>query len=241
MKSPIPEKVIKVRRDISSYLFHFVNRNKAPADALRSILEKGLIRGGIYPPSQIKTVCFTEAPLAEIVREDGILDSYNYKRLSLWGIGFKKQFIFDSGGLPVIYQPRSHLLHFHPSAYWRHVDFDLKSETDHTWQREWRVPVEEFRFDPREAILVIPSVEEFAGELWRVSIDVESKDGEVIYYSGVFKKWDFIPLEYADISDDTSIEVCRGDDFQDIIDERYYDKMDFDAPSLKRTKGVSSE
>jgi hypothetical protein len=215
-----------VRRDISSYLFHFVNREDSPADTLRAILDCGHIRGGIYPPAASKTVCFTEAPLVDVVRADGVLEAHSYKRLSLWGIGFKKQFVFESGGLPVIYQPSSHLEDLHPSAWWRHVDFDLKKGLDYTWQREWRVHTEEFHFESADVVLVIPSVDEFVEELWEICVDIEDDHGELTYNGGIYKKWDFIPLKHVDISDDASIEVCRGDDFRDIIREGYYDRID---------------
>ncbi len=230
MKSSIPDKVAKVRRDITGYLFHFVNRDPDPADTLRKILGCGFIRGGIYPPSKTRTVCFTEAPLAEVVREDGILDSHSYKRLSLWGIGFKKDFIFGAGGLPVVYQPRSMLGTLHESSIWRHVDFDLGKGIDYTWQREWRVQTEEFHFETEDAILVIPDVRAFVRELWEISYDAEMEDGEVVYSGGTYKKWDFIPLAHADFAKDEDIEVCRGDNFRDIIHEGDYDKMDFFGP-----------
>ncbi len=228
MKSSIPEKVARVRTDISSYLFHFVNRGNTPADRLRAILKCGYIRGGLYPPATKKSVCFTEAPLADVVRQDGILDSHSYQRLSLWGIGFKKKFIFDAGGLPVIYQPRVRLADIHPNAHWRHVDFDLETGTDYSWQREWRICSEEFHFESEHAVLVVPSVDEFVDQLWEVSIDIEDDHGELTYSAGVYKKWNFIPLEHADISNDTDIEVCRGDDFRDIIEDDFYDKMNYD-------------
>ena len=96
---------------------------------------------------------FTEAPLAEIRNQDGILDSHNYKRLSLWGIGFRKEYIFETGGLPVVYQPRGLLSSLHEDKQWRHVDFDLLNGIDFSWQREWRVKTEEFHFESEHAIL----------------------------------------------------------------------------------------
>jgi hypothetical protein len=84
MRNPIPSHLKKVRRDITSYLFHFVNREGTPAEILKSILNDRFIRGGIYPPSATSTVCFTEAPLREVIRQDGILDSHRYRRLSTW-------------------------------------------------------------------------------------------------------------------------------------------------------------
>jgi hypothetical protein len=230
MKSPIPEKVARVRKDITSYLFHFVNRDGSPADTLRAILADKFIRGGVYSPSASKTICLTEAPLADVVRADGILDSHSYQRLSLWGIGFKKAFIFKAGGLPVIYQPRARLAELQATAHWRHVEFDLAKGTDFTWQREWRVPADELHFESEDVVLVVPSVDEFVEALWHVSIDIEDEHGELTYYSGVFKNWDFIPLEHSEISDDSSIEVCRGDDFVDIIQDDWYGRMEFHGP-----------
>lgn len=130
----------------------------------------------------------------------------------------------------MIYQPRARLDDIHTDARWRHVDFDLAAGTDYTWQREWRVRCDEFHFESEDTVLVIPSVEDFVDQLWEVSIDAEDDHGEITYNGGVYKKWDFIPLEHADISNDADIEVCRGDDFRDIIQEDYYDRMKYDGP-----------
>jgi hypothetical protein len=108
------------------------------------------------------------------------------------GIGFRKEFVFQCGGLPVVYQPRGRLSDLIDSAHWRHVDFELSGGIDYTWQREWRVPTKEFRFEREDVILVIPDVTEFVEELWHCSIDVEYEDGELTYYGGIFTNWDFI-------------------------------------------------
>ena len=79
-------------------------------------------------------------------------------------------------------------------------------------------------------VLVIPNVSQMVHELWYVSIDVDVSDGESFLYSETVKKWDFIPLEHADVADDKSIEVCRTEDWHDIIFEDYYEKMEYDGP-----------
>ena len=55
-------------------------------------------------------------------------------------------------------------------------------------------------------------------------------DGEAVLYAEAFKKWDFVPLEHADINDDKSIEVCRMKNWRDIIEEDYYAEMDYEGP-----------
>jgi hypothetical protein len=54
--------------------------------------------------------------------------------------------------------------------------------------------------------------------------------GEAHLLGGAVKKWDFIPLDHADVSDDASIEVCRSDDWTDIIREEHYGDMVYHGP-----------
>ena len=140
MKSRIPAEVANVRRDLSGYAFHFVRRDPTPASTLGKILSERCIEGRTYGRSLTPSVCFTDAPLAEVVRQDGVLEACDYMRLSLWGIGFKKEALYALGGRPVIYQAAEEIALLDSSIRWRHVDFD-PAKVDYTWQREWRVPV----------------------------------------------------------------------------------------------------
>ena len=227
MKNPIPSSVARVRKDITSFVFHFVRRQD-PLEALRAILKEGYIRGGVYPPGSDSVVCFTEAPLAEVIRQNGILEAHGYDRLSLWGIGFKKDQVFGQGGLPVIYQPRTLYERLPPELRWRHVDFDPGHGIDFTWQREWRVQTEQFALAEVETILVVPDVTAFVKDLWEIRVDAEYEDGELVLYGGAVPKWDFIPIDNVDLSDDRSIEVCRGKDFVELLDDEDYKKMMFE-------------
>jgi hypothetical protein len=230
MRSRIPTEVRKVRRDLTNYAFHFVNREPSPQMTLSKILADGLVEGKVYLPSAAPVVCLTDAPLAEIVRQDGFLDALDYRRLSLWGIGFEKTLLFELGARPVIYQPRRELSLLDSSISWRHVDYDPTNGVDFSWQREWRVPTRELRFTSANVVLVVPEVDVFVRDLWEVFIDVDVADGEAHLLSQIVKKWDFIPLDHTDINDDASIEVCRSDDWMDIIREEHYDDMDFHDP-----------
>jgi hypothetical protein len=229
MKSNVPSEVSKVRRDLTGYCFHFLRRDPDPVAAMRSILSEGTLRGRTYRPASIPTICFTDAPLSEVTRQDEVLETLGYERLSLWGIGFRKGDLFQRGARPVIYQDPSELKLLDRSIWWRHVDFD-PSKVDFTWQREWRLQADRLTFTSQEVVLVIPDVSRLVRDLWYVSIDVDVSDGEASLYAQTCKKWDFVPLEHADISDDKSIEVCRTEDWHDIISEEYYDKMEYNGP-----------
>jgi hypothetical protein len=101
---------------------------------------------------------------------------------------------------------------------------------DFTWQREWRLQADRLTFTEKDVVLIIPDVAAVSGDLWKVYIDVDVSDGEANLNAEVFKKWDFVPLEHADITDDKSIEVCRTKNWRDIITEDYYGEMDYEGP-----------
>ena len=85
-------------------------------------------------------------------------------------------------------------------------------------------------FVPEDVVLVIPEVAAFIRNLWLAVVDVDVCDGEAVLEGHVVKKWDFVPLEFADVTDDASIEVCRADDWRDLIADDYYDKMECEGP-----------
>lgn len=229
MKSTVPSEVSKVRRDLTGYCFHFLRREPDPVAAMRTILNEGCLRGRTYRPASVPVICFTDAPLIEVTRQDEVLETLGYERLSLWGLGFRKRDLFRKGARPVIYSPPSEFQLLDQSISWRHVDFDPE-KVDFTWQREWRLQTDRLAFTPEEVVLVVRDVSPIVRELWYVSIDVDVSDGEAVLCSETVKKWDFIPLDHADIADDKGIEVCRTENWHDIISEDYYDKMEYEGP-----------
>jgi hypothetical protein len=229
-RSRVPTEVRKVRRDLTKYAFHFVNREPSPQETLSKILADRFVEGKVYPPSATPVVCLTDAPLTEIVRQDGVLGDLDYQRLSLWGIGFEKGWLFELGARPVIYQPREEFSLLDSSISWRHVDYDLRSDVDFSWQREWRIPTRKLRFARENVVLVVPEIDVFVSDLWEVFIDVDVSDGEAHLGACTVTKWDFIPLDHAEFNDDASIEVCRSDDWTDIIREEHYGDMVYHDP-----------
>jgi hypothetical protein len=229
MNSKVPSEVLKIRRDLTGYCFHMLRREPDPVVAMRAILTEGLLKGRIYRPASVPVICFTDAPLIEVTRQDPVLETLAYERLSLWGLGFRKVDLFRKGARPVIYQPPSELELLDRSIRWRHVDFDPE-KMDFAWQREWRLQADRLIFTEKDVVLIIPDVAAVSGDLWKVSIGVDVSDGDTTVCGEVFNKWDFVPLEHGDITDDKSIEVCRTKTWREIIADDYYAEMDYEGP-----------
>lgn len=161
MKSDLPLKLQQIRLDLSDWVWHFTNADGSEFDTLKAILQSGHVLGGTDQFCLEPAVCFTEMPLTEAVRQLPTLQAQRYKRLSGYGVGFRKRWIFDRGGLPVIYQPRSMFADLPPTQRWRHCDFDLTQGIDFTWQREWRVPCERLVFTKDDdPTVVVPTHDE---------------------------------------------------------------------------------
>ena len=177
------------RRDLGSLAIHWTKAagggggffRKAPprlkADAvLGQILTDGALRGG---DGHIKgrhiCVCFTEAPLVEMVSVfasialAGNADALQYEP---YGIGVSKEWLFQLGGRPVIYQPAHEYEQLPEGVRWRHVSFDPPG-IDFTWEREWRIPAKNVNLDAAQTWVFVPSqiiadhfVEKYPG--WRI-------------------------------------------------------------------------
>ena len=148
------------REDISDYLVHFTkgDTDEEAFGRLRTILaehrllgSRENIRGGHC------CVCFSEAPLAAL--EHGLLNSSAYSRYSPFGILFTKTHIYSSGGRPAIYQGYEEYEGLPDTHNWRHVTYNPNGDPaiDFTWEREWRIRADEFRFDGSVAAAVVPN------------------------------------------------------------------------------------
>lgn len=179
MSSHIPEAIKKFRRDLSGWLWHFCRRDGNPLETLRAILESGYIRGGTDRFCQEVAVCLTETPLTESIRQSGTLEQRNYARLSDYGLGFCKEWVFSKGGLPVIYQPAAMRLLLPEEMRWRHCDLDYTRGIDFTWQREWRVPAERLEFTHEDDVIVVVRTESEAGQLLWSNMCIDDRHDEI--------------------------------------------------------------
>ena len=169
------------RTDISDSLIHYTRAHaegEDPFDRLRSIVSDCCLLGGTGKIRGAHAcVCFSEAPLAS----GGLVNSGSYSKYSPFGVMFKKEWIFEQGGRPVIYQPGAEYDVLPDVLKWRHVTYEPPT-TDFTWEREWRVNCAELQFDPSVATIVLPTREYLS---WLVADHEGEQDCFAYQYSTI--------------------------------------------------------
>lgn len=164
-------------KDMSKFVVHFTREssdNSAFLNSLailyaRNIEARTAFGAGRKLPPARKSVCFSEAPLHELARIA--------KGRGMHGIGFRKEFLVERGGGPILYAYKDT---DHAKAIDRMVR-EAVDEPDHPvwsiapfvdlpgtygnskylfeWEREWRV-VGDLEFDTEDpAFLIIPEAE----------------------------------------------------------------------------------
>ncbi len=170
------------RPDITNKLIHFTSGNSFDEafDRLQRIVDDCcLIGSGEKIRGSYRCVCFTEAPLTSL--QHGLVNPSAYTRYSPFGIMFEKQWLYEQGGRPVIYQPETEFGLLPNELRWRHVRYE-PGVSDFTWEREWRIHTDELHFSPNVAGIVVPE------EKWaRIMIGEHNaeQDYEVQRYSQI--------------------------------------------------------
>jgi hypothetical protein len=130
------------------------------ADSFRAILKDKCIKAyGGQRTSPRPRICFSEAPLSNITQ---LIASGNRSfHYQYFGISLEKQWLFERGGRPVIYQPTAERTQLPADMQYRHVTYDptVPGHRDVTFEREWRIPVAELPLDPRAMTLIVPTRE----------------------------------------------------------------------------------
>jgi hypothetical protein len=104
-----------------------------------------------------------------------------YSRYSPFGILVEKQWIFEQGGRPVIYQSNAEFEFLPEQIRWRHMRYE-PGTVDFTWEREWRIRCNELHFSPNLAGIVVPT------KKWADALIAEhdaEQDFEVYRYSQI--------------------------------------------------------
>lgn len=147
------------RIDISSYLIHFTKGESTECafQCLRKIIsEKRLLGSGETIKGLFPCVCFSEAPLAALT--NGLINPRFYSKYSPFGILVHKQWLFEQGGRPVIYETDDEFVALTECHRWRHMRF-APPNIDFTWEREWRICGDHLEFDTDTASIVVPDDE----------------------------------------------------------------------------------
>jgi hypothetical protein len=210
MRSEIPKLVAAQRTDLSDWLWHFTRRDRSPLDTLLNILQTREVRGSTDRFSARPFVCFSEAPLAQLLLQSPVLEAQGYHRLSEHGVGVRKKWFYGKGGLPVIYEPDRMVSALPEDQRYRHVTLDLDRGLDYSWQREWRAACTSLVLDPKECIVVAPDIGALEGTVYEIdSDDIKEEDGWHSHLTFV-QYWSFIDLSYVkevQTIDDRAIDV----------------------------------
>lgn len=167
--------IVNTREDYSDYLFHFT-KGKDALDNLKTILSMQ----ALVSFEDDNVISFTEAPLPILCNMfDYFLDAHpNRPMFAPYGIGFKKQHLYDLGARHAIYGDGDEFNKLHPDLKWRFVKFDINSE-EFSWQREWRLKTEKglLDLDYSSAIVVVRSKEDL--EHLKISDTEMILDGDI--------------------------------------------------------------
>jgi hypothetical protein len=147
------------RPDLSTELVHFIRAESAVEafNTLRSILEERRLLGGTgFIKGGFRCICFCEAPI-RFVADAMARRSETGIRYQPFGIALPKTVVFAKGGRPVIYQSDAEFALLRKELRWRHVRYEPHAvhPVDFTWEREWRLPADEFPLDPAEAQVLV--------------------------------------------------------------------------------------
>lgn len=158
------------RRDLAALAIHWTRTDpggfldEAPRRDARTVLEQILgesfLRGGNrFIRGGHICVCFTEAPLAEMVSlfaSAAAAGEANALRYEPFGVGVPKEWLFQRGGRPVIYQPDAEYERLPAEIQWRHCRYEPPG-VDFTWEREWRIPTDRLDLDRAQTWVFVPT------------------------------------------------------------------------------------
>jgi hypothetical protein len=145
-----------IRPDISNTLIH-LTRDK---DGLKSeevfqkiVKEKKLIGNNEFIRGRHNCICFSETPISaigQIIAQDDTKFHYGP-----FGFLFSKKYLFEKGARPVIYQPDADYELLPDVLRYRHVRFEV-DYIDWTWEREWRLKIDQLDLDSSNVTLIVP-------------------------------------------------------------------------------------
>ena len=183
MKKSVLNSIKLFRKDMGNLLFHFtksrpqgtlsplinpyINVPLPPgADNAKSafyVLSEILVSSKLIGTSKCKRgghrcVSFTEWPVSELASlfaiNNELIKEGDKPRYEPYGIAVNKDWLFDKGGRPVIYQSEKEYKELPVHLQWRHVRYEPRYY-DFTWEREWRISCPELPLNPLEVLVIV--------------------------------------------------------------------------------------
>jgi hypothetical protein len=151
-----------IRDDLSDKLIHLTrgDSDQQAAETFLKILDERRLRGGTgCIKGSFCCVCFSEAPISKLGHILAAPGAHGM-RYSPFGVMVSKSWLFARGGRPVIYQSDREFKLLHADQQYRHVRYEPADEgyqVDFTWEREWRIRVDELTLEPPATTVVVPT------------------------------------------------------------------------------------
>lgn len=216
----LQQRIRIVRRDMGNLLFHFTRKPKGKTvdvemghgrlsmsasaySVLNKILYEESLRGSSKWTYGKNCICFTEAPIVEfnsIFALNEIASSKKERpRYEPFGIAVSKEWLYEKGGRPVIYDHPDNINLIPAELKYRFVPYDPLNGIDYTWEREWRLNADSLKLDPKYTLVVVPTSENafnIVYEFADMEADYDYADGES-YIAGAYHKpkWLAVSLE----------------------------------------------
>lgn len=139
-------------------------------------------------------ISFSEAPLIELNKLFKLYQNYTNPRFAPFGIAVRKNWLFDLGGRPCIYSPKSEFEFIKDKQKFRLVKFS-PPECDFSWQREWCINTNELKLVPENSLVIVPDEEAAFGLAYDVEVDYEYEGfGEVSTHGWIERSWYSVSL-----------------------------------------------
>lgn len=170
--------IINSREDLSNYLFHFT-KGKNAKDYLVSIINDNAIKDINHTGS----ICFTETPVTLLAPMFNLFNRYPNPMYAPYGVGIRKNVVYNNGGRPVIYGDETDEKILPPALKWRFELYDIEKH-DFTWLREWRLPMDNIELSFDNCFFIVDTnndIEEFWHLINSIDIDIDAQpeDGGV--------------------------------------------------------------
>ena len=190
------EEIIRVREDISDYVFHFTKKGNA-----KKTLEAILSDRAIKDVKHNGYISFTEAPITMLPSMFDVFRKYDEPMYAPYGIGIKKNVLYNMGGRPVIYGDDHDRCVMSKELLWRFV-YLIPEVYDYSWLREWRISIKQLELNAEDCFIIVDKrqdvteMEKLLLDLDDVDVDSQPEDGGICTeYIGHFSKFKHISMD----------------------------------------------
>ena len=194
--------IISSREDLSNYLFHFTKGRNAKTTLL-SIINDNAIKD----INHTGRICFTETPVTLLAPMFNLFNSYPDPMYAPYGVGIRKDVVYNNGGRPVIYGDETDKKILPQALKWRYELYDIEKH-DFTWLREWLLPMDNIELLFDNCFFIVDTNNDIE-ELWHwvnsidMDIDAQPEDGSVQTEYNVY-----LSRRYRMVSIEDIAKVC---------------------------------